>query len=198
MIRPPMGLWSGGCSLAVMGSCGGGAVLQSPLDDGGGVVVAGPLGGSGGSGGHTVDPASGESGPASLAPSLGARVSVGRPRGLIWIRVVCLYGDLGGVDLGTGMISTGSSSLSSTAMTTTSSSSSSTTTSSSTPVTSSSPPPLPGDEDTGCHCVTGYGHEPYHGSCMAVPGDTTGSLSDLRVPSASRPVTRGRETVELE
>jgi hypothetical protein len=40
MIRPPMGLRSGGCSLAVAGSCGGGAVLESPLDGGGHMVGA--------------------------------------------------------------------------------------------------------------------------------------------------------------
>jgi hypothetical protein len=64
-------------------SCGGGVALESPLDGGWGVVVAGPLGGGGGGSGHTIDPASEESGPASLAPSLGARVPVGRSRGSI-------------------------------------------------------------------------------------------------------------------
>jgi hypothetical protein len=157
-----MGLQSGGCSPAAAGSYGGGTVLESPLDGGGGMVVTGPLGGGGGGGGHTVDPTSGESGPASLAPSLGARVSVGRPRGLIRIRAVGLYDDLGGVDSGTGMTSTGSSSLSMTATTTTSSSSSSslTTSLSSSSMTSSSPSPSPGDENTGCHYATGYVHGP--------------------------------------
>jgi hypothetical protein len=56
-------------------------VLESLLNGGGGVVVTGPLEGGGGSGGHTTDPASGESGPASFAHSLGARVPVGRPVG---------------------------------------------------------------------------------------------------------------------
>jgi hypothetical protein len=118
-----MGLWTGGCLLAAMGSCDDGAMLELPLNDCGGVVVTGPLGGGGGGGGHTTDPTSRESGPASLAPSLGARVPVGRPRGSIRIRAVCLCDDLGGMDLGTEMTLTGSSSLSMTAMTTTSSSS---------------------------------------------------------------------------
>jgi hypothetical protein len=52
-------------------------VLEAPLDGGGGVVVTSPLGGSGGGGGHNADPVSRESRPASLAPSLGARVPVG-------------------------------------------------------------------------------------------------------------------------
>jgi hypothetical protein len=78
-----MGLQSGGCSPAAAGSCGGGAVLESPLNGGGGVVVTSPLRGGGGGSGHTTDPASGESMPASLAPSLGARVPVGRPHGPI-------------------------------------------------------------------------------------------------------------------
>jgi hypothetical protein len=120
-----MGLWSGGCSPAAAGSCRGGTVLESPFDGGGGVVVTGPLRGSGGGDGHTTNLAYGESGPALLAPSLGARVPVGRPRGPTWIRVVCLYGDLGGVDSGTEMTLTGSSSLSTTVTMTTSSSSSS-------------------------------------------------------------------------
>jgi hypothetical protein len=117
-------------------------MLELPLDGGGGVVVAGPLRCDGGDSGHAADPASRESGLASLAPSLGARVSVGRPRGPIRIRAICLYSDLGGVDSGTGMTSTGSSSLSTTVTMTTSSSSSSPVTSSSPLVTSSSPPPL--------------------------------------------------------
>jgi hypothetical protein len=152
-----MGLQSGGCSLATAGSCGGSAVLESPLDGGGGMVVAGPLGGGGGGGGHTTDLTSREFEPASLAPSLGARVPVGRPRGPIQIRAICLYIDLGGVDSGTEMTSIGSSSLSTTTMMTTSSSSLMTSSSS---LSTSSPPPLPDDEDTGCHCVTGYGHMP--------------------------------------
>jgi hypothetical protein len=82
------------------------------------VVVTGPLGGDGAGGCHTADPVSGESGPTSLAPTLGARVPVGRPRGPIRIRVVCLYDVLGGVDSDTGMTSIGSSSLSTTTATT--------------------------------------------------------------------------------
>jgi hypothetical protein len=72
-----MGLRSGGYSLAAAGCCGGSAVLEAPLDGGGGVVVTSPLGGSGGGGGHNADLISRESRPASLAPSLGARVQVG-------------------------------------------------------------------------------------------------------------------------
>jgi hypothetical protein len=151
-----MGLLTGVCSPVVAGSCGDDVVLESPLDGGGGMVVTGLLGGCGGGGGHTEDPTSRESRPASLAPSLGARVSVGRPCGPIRIHVVCLYIDLGGVDSGTGMTSTGSSSLSTTATTTKSSSSSSPTASSS----SSSPSPSPGVENIGCLYATGYGHEP--------------------------------------
>jgi hypothetical protein len=135
-------------------------VLESPLDGGGGMVVTGSLGGGGGGGGHTADPTSGEFGSASLAPSLGARVPVGRPHGLIQIHVVGLYDDLGGVDSGTGMTSTGSSSLSMTATTTTSSSSSSLTTSLSSSSMTSSPSPSPSDENTGCHYATGYVHGP--------------------------------------
>jgi hypothetical protein len=115
-----MGLRSGGGSLAAVGSCGGGAVLEVPLDGGGGMVATVPLGGSGGGGGsHTADPDSKESGLASLAPILGARVPVGQPRGLIRIHAICLYDSLGGVDSGTGMTSTGSSSLSTTTTMTT-------------------------------------------------------------------------------
>jgi hypothetical protein len=178
-IHPPMGLWSGGCSPTAAGSCGGGAMFESPLDGGGGVVVIGPLGGGGGSGGHTADSASGDSGPASLAPSHGARVPVGRPRGPIQICAVYLYDDLGGVDLGTGMTLTGSSSLSTTATTTTSSSSSPTASSSSSSMTSSSPSPSPSDENTGFHCATGYGHGPIpwtvHGGSQRPHGEAAGS-----------------------
>jgi hypothetical protein len=159
----------------------GGAVLESPLDGGGGVVVIGPLEGSGGGGGHTADPTSGEFGLASLAPSLGARVPVGRPCGPIRIRVVFLYGDLGGVDSGTRMTPTGLSSLSTMATTTTSSSSSSlaaSSSSSSSSTTSSSPSPSLGDENTGCHCATGYGHVPIpwmaHGDSRRPHGETAG------------------------
>jgi hypothetical protein len=174
-----MGLRSGGCSLAAAGSCGGGAVLESPLDSVGGVVVASPLGCGGGGGGHTADLASGVSEPASLAPSLGARVPVGRPRGPIQIHAIYLYDDLGGVDSGTRMTSTDSSSLSTTTTTTSSSSSSSSSvTSSSSPATSSSPPPLPGDEDIGCHYIIGYGHGPVpwmmHGCSRRLHGESVG------------------------
>jgi hypothetical protein len=138
----------------------GGAVLESPLDGGGGVVVIGPLEGSGGDGSHTADPTSGEFGLASLSPSLGARVPVGRPYGPIRIRAVFLYGDLGGVDLGTRMTPTGLSSLSTMATTTTSSSSSLAASSSSSTTNSSSPSPSLDDENAGCHCATRYGHVP--------------------------------------
>jgi hypothetical protein len=140
-----MGLRSGGGSLAVVGSCSGGAVLEVPLDGGDGVVVTVSLGGGGG--GHTANPDSGESGLASLAPILGARVPVGRPSGLIQIHVVYLYNDLGGVDSGIGMTSTDSSSLSTTAVMITSSSSSSVT-----------PSPSLGNVNIGCLCATRYGN----------------------------------------
>jgi hypothetical protein len=58
-------------------------VLESRLDSGGGMVVTGVLEGRGGG-----------VGPASPSPTLGARVSVGRPLGLFRIRAICLYGDL--------------------------------------------------------------------------------------------------------
>jgi hypothetical protein len=54
-------------------------VLGASLDGCGGAVVTGPLGDGGG--GHTADPVFEESGPASIALILGARVLVGRPRG---------------------------------------------------------------------------------------------------------------------
>jgi hypothetical protein len=108
-----MGLRSGGGSLVAVGSCGGGVVLEVPLDSGGGAVVTCPIGGGGGSGGHTTDPVSRESWPASLALIIGARVPVGRPRGPIRILAVCLNTGRVGGELGTGMTSTGSSSSSS-------------------------------------------------------------------------------------
>jgi hypothetical protein len=114
-----------------------------------GLVVTGPLGGGWWWRWPHGELASKESGSASLAPSLGARVPVGQPRGPIQIRVVCLYNDLGGVDSGTGMTSIGS---------TCSSSSPAASSSSSSSMTSISPSPSPGDENTGCHCATGYGH----------------------------------------
>jgi hypothetical protein len=159
-------------------------VLESPLDDGGGVVVTGPHGGGGGGGRHMADPASRKFGPASLAPSLGTRVPVGRPRGLIRIRDVCLYGDLGGVDSGTGMTSTGSLSLSMTVTVTMSSSSSSpAASSSSSSMTSSFPSPSPSDENTGCHCATGYGHRavPWtaHGGSRRLHGEAAGSEGSI-------------------
>jgi hypothetical protein len=140
---PPIGLRSGGSSLAVARSTSGVAVLEAPFN-GGGVAVGGD-GSGGGGGGHMPDTVSDESGLASLASILGARVPVGQPCGPIWIRVVCLYDGLGGVDSETGMTSTSLSSLSIMATTTTSSSSSSAT---------PSPSPTPGDENTGCLCAT--------------------------------------------
>jgi hypothetical protein len=179
-----MGLRSGGCSLAAVRSCGGGVVLESLLDGGGGVVVIGPLGGGGGGGGHTVDPPSGESRSASLAPFLGARVLMGRPCGSIRICVVCLYDDLGGMDSAIEMTSTGSSSLTTTATTTTPSSSSSLVASSSSSLmTSSSPSPSPGNENTDCHCTTEYGHGPVpwtaHGSSWRPHGEAVGSEGSI-------------------
>jgi hypothetical protein len=132
---------------------GGGVVFKASLIGGGGVVVTGPLGGGGGGVDHTSDSVSYETGLDFLAPSCGARVPVRQPHGPIRIHAVWLYGDLGGVDSGTGMTSTGSSSLSMVVTTTTSSSSSSS-------MTSSSPSPSPGDENTSYHCATGYGHGP--------------------------------------
>jgi hypothetical protein len=172
-----MGLLTGVCLPVVARSCGDGVVLESPLDGGGGMVVTGLLGGCGGSGGHTEDPTSRESRPASLAPSLGARVLVGRPCGQIRIHVVCLYIGLRGIDSGTGMTSTGSSSLSTTATTTKSSSSSSPTAS------SSSPSPSPGDENIGCLYATGYGHEPIpwmmQGGSHRPHGESAGSEGSI-------------------
>jgi hypothetical protein len=81
-----MGLWSGGEMVAVAGSYGGDEVLDASFDGGGGAVVYGPLGGGGG--GHMADSVSKEFVSASLALILGARVPVGRPCGLIQIRVV--------------------------------------------------------------------------------------------------------------
>jgi hypothetical protein len=140
---PPIGLRSGGSSLAVARSTGGVAVLEAPFN-GGGVAIGGD-GSGGGGGGHTADTVSDESRLASLASILGARVPVGRPCGPIRIRAVCLYDGLGGVDSGTGMTSTSLSSLSIMAITTMSSSSSSVT---------PSPSPSPGDENTGYLCAT--------------------------------------------
>jgi hypothetical protein len=143
-----MGLRSGDCSLVATRSCGGGAVLEASLDGGGGAVVTGLLGGGGG--GHTSYPVSGEIRQASLAPVCSARVPMGRPHGSIQIRVVCLYAGRGDVESGTDMTSIGSSSSSATATSTTSSSS----------VTPSSPSLILGDDNTGCLCATGRGHEP--------------------------------------
>jgi hypothetical protein len=155
-------------------TCGSGAVLEVLLDGGGGMVVTVPLYG-GGDGGHTIDPVSGESGLASLAPILGARVPVGRSRGLIRICVVCLYNGLGGVDSGTEMTLTASSSLSTMATMTRSSSPSS--------VTQSSPSPSPGDVNTCCLCATGYGHKPMpwmaQGGSWQPHGESAGSEGSI-------------------
>jgi hypothetical protein len=187
-----MGLRSGGGgSLVAVGSCGGGAVLKAPLDGGGGAVVTGSLVGSGGSGGGggTVDLVSGESRSASLALILGARVPVGRPRGPIRILDVCLYTCRVGGESGTGMTLTGSSSSSSSAMMTS--------TTSSTSTTPSSPTLIPGDDNTSCLGASGMGTGPYCGWRRAVPGDPSERWSVLRVPSANRPVVRGREPVAI-
>jgi hypothetical protein len=187
-----MGLRRGGASLAATESCGGGVVLDAPLDRGGAMVVTGGCGG-----GHTSDLISDENCSVSHAPSRGARVPVGKPCGPIRIRAVWLYGDLSGMDSGTGMTSTGSSSLSMTATMTTSSSSS-VAFSSSSLTTASSPSPSPGDEDTGCHYATGYGHGPVPWMGMAVPGDSTGRRRDQRVPLAYRPVDRGKKMEAIQ
>jgi hypothetical protein len=81
-----MELWSGGEMVAVAGSCGGDEVLDASFEGGGGAVVSGLLGGDGS--GHMANPVSKESVSASLALILSARVLVGRPFGLIQIRVV--------------------------------------------------------------------------------------------------------------
>jgi hypothetical protein len=109
-----MGLWSGGDSVAMVGSCSGGTVLEAPLIDGGGSVAVrtAPLVGSGGGGGHISHPVSVDSRSASLGPDLGARVLVGLPLGLIRILTICLYASLGGESC-TSITSTGSSSSSS-------------------------------------------------------------------------------------
>jgi hypothetical protein len=173
-----MGLWRGVASLAAAESYGGGAVLDASLDGGGGMVVTGGCGG-----GHTSNPILDENRSVSCAPSRGARVPVGRPRGPIRIRTVWLYGDLDGVDSGTGMTSSDSSSLSMMVTTATSSSSSSTASSSSSPTTASSPSPSPGDEDTGCHCATEYGHRPIpwtaHGGPQQLHGEAAGSEGSI-------------------
>jgi hypothetical protein len=144
-----------------VGSCRGSAVLGALLDGGGGAVVTGPLGVGDGGNGHTPDPISDETGLASLASILCAMVPVGRPRGPIWIRVICLYASCGDGELGSGMTSTGSSSLLVTTTTTTScSSATSTSATPSAMATPSSPSPIPGDENTGCLYTTGYGHGP--------------------------------------
>jgi hypothetical protein len=111
-----------------MGSCGGGVVLEVLL-------------GGGGGGGHTSNSVSGKTQLDSLASICCARVSVGRPLGLIRIRAVCLYAYLGG-DLGTDITSMGLTSLSSTAAAT-----SSRPFAAVTPSSPSSPPSLELDDD---------------------------------------------------
>jgi hypothetical protein len=152
-----MGLRSGGDSFVAARSCGGGAVLKAPLDNSGGAVVTTLLvGGGGGGGGHTADPVFGESRSTSLAPVLGARVLVGRPRGPIWIHVVFLYANLLSGDSETSMASTGSSS--------SSSSTTATSTTSSTLATPSSPSLSPSlglsEDNTNRSSATRHGHEP--------------------------------------
>jgi hypothetical protein len=142
-----MGLRNVGDSFAAEGSCGGGAVREVPLGSGGGSMVMTSLVGSGGSSGQTTDSVSGESRPASLASIHVARVLVGRPRGPIWIRVICLYISLLGGDSGTDMTLIGLSSSSS--------------------------------------------------STTVTPGDFSERWLGLRVPSASRSVVQGRETVAV-
>jgi hypothetical protein len=108
-----MGLNSGGSVLFSCCSGGGGSgVMVIVGGGGGGSVRMAPLSGSGGGGSHTSDPISGETRPTSLAPVRGARILMGRPLGLIWIHVVCLYADIG-EDSGTDITLTGWSSSSS-------------------------------------------------------------------------------------
>jgi hypothetical protein len=138
-------------------------VLEVLLDGGGGTVVTCPLGGGGGGGGHMANPISGGSWLASLPLILGAMVPVGRPHGPIRVSDVCLYADCVGGELGTGMTLIGpssSSSLATVTSTTSSSSATTTSTTSSTLATPSSPSLIPSDDNTGCLCTTGYGHEP--------------------------------------
>jgi hypothetical protein len=180
-----MGLQRGGDLVAMVGPCNGGAVLEAPLE-----------GGGGGGGSHIADPVSGESRPTSLASILGARGSVGRPRGPIQMCVVCLYAGLLGGDSGTGMTSTGSLSSSSSATVTS--------TTSSTSVTPSSPylSPSPGlgEDNTDRLSATGYEHGPIpwvaQGGSWRPHGEVaTERWPGLRVPSTNRLVVQGRETM---
>jgi hypothetical protein len=74
---------------------------------GDGVVVMVSSSCSGG-GGHTVNLVTGEPPSGSLAPDLGARVPVGLPCALTWIRVMCIGASLDG-ESSTGKILMGSS-----------------------------------------------------------------------------------------
>jgi hypothetical protein len=116
------------------------------------MVMFNLLGGGGGGGDHMTDPVLEESMPASLALILGARVLMGSPHGLIQIHAICLYAGYCVVESGTSMTSTGSSSSSTSAIATSTMLSSS--------MTSSSPSLIPGDDNTGCLCLTEYGHGP--------------------------------------
>jgi hypothetical protein len=71
-------------------------------------------------------------------------------------------------------------------------------TSSSSSLATPSPSPHPVMRTSVAFVQPGMGMGPYHGWRKAVPGDTTESQPDLRVPSASRPVARVREMAELE
>jgi hypothetical protein len=137
-----MDLRSGGDSFAAVGPCSGGVVLEAPREGAG----------SGGDSGHTIDPVSGESRPASLAPVRGARGPVGQPREPIQICAIYLYVGLRGGDSSIGMTSIGSSSSSSLAITTS--------TTSSTSTTPSSPSLRLGDDNTDRLSVIGYGPMP--------------------------------------
>jgi hypothetical protein len=75
-------------------------------------------------------------------------------------------------------------------MTTSSSSSSPVASSYSSSMTSSSPSPSPVMKTPVATVQPGMGMGPYHGRCMAVPGDPIGRRLDLRVPSTYRPVDR--------
>jgi hypothetical protein len=59
--------------------------------------------------------------------------------------------------------------------------------------TPSSPCLIPGDDNTGCFCATGMEMDPYRGWRKAFLGNPTESWPGLKVPSAYRPVVRGKD-----
>jgi hypothetical protein len=142
-----MGLQSGGDSFAMKGSYSGGAVLKAPVGVAGSSVLMEPLVGGGGGYGHTTDPVSGESRPASLALICSTRVPVCRPYGSIRICAVFLYVGLLGGDSSTGMTSTD--------LSLSSSSAAATSTTSTATMTPSSPSLELGDDNTVRPSATG-------------------------------------------